>query len=168
MADNWDDSGDEWDADDDELDARLGLDKLSTTAPQFDEEEDLAVKEKASQEKQQLTELKKKGNALAEKKKAEQDRKREEELARKVMEMEAELEASLSPEELRELKQQRVEEADHALTNDLFGGVDNNTGGPTGPTVGTALAAGDTVELTSLVDHLKHASKVGDCMKVST
>lgn len=72
MGDNWDDSDDDWDvgSDDDELDKRLGLaTKAETIAPTFDDEEDLAVKEKAIQEKLAATVLKKKGNALNEKKK---------------------------------------------------------------------------------------------------
>jgi translation initiation factor 3 subunit J len=165
MADTWDDSDDEWDVeDDDELDARLGLKALSTNnVPVFDDDEDLTLKQKAVAEKEQYSELKKKGNALAARKKAEQERVEEEELARKAMEMEAELEANLSPEELRSLKQKQVEEADHALTDDLFGGVDV---GPSGSAAGAA--AGDTVVLADLKDHLKHARKVGQCIKVST
>ena len=43
MGDNWDDSDDDWDVDDDELDAKLGIKK---PANDFDDEEDLALKEK--------------------------------------------------------------------------------------------------------------------------
>ena len=166
MADNWDESDDEWDvADDDELDARLGLKKLSTNdAPAFDDEEDLAVKEKAISETQQQADLKKKGTALAAKKQAEQERVEEEELARKAMELEAEIEANMTPEELRALKRQQVEEADHALTDDLFGGVD---AGPKGPVVVGVSGAGDVIVLKDLKDHLKHARKVGQTIKVS-
>ena len=160
MTDNWDDSDDEWDASDDELDARLGLDKLSTNDnAAFDDEEDLAVKEKALAEKAKLSDLKKKGNALHAKKKAEEERAEEEELARKAMEMEAEMEANMTPEELRALKRKQVEDADHALTDDLFGGVDS------GPSVKVA-AADDTVSLVDLKDHLKHARKVSAAIKV--
>lgn len=159
MTDNWDDSEDEWDASDDELDARLGLNKLSTNDAAFDEEEDLAVKEKALAEKANLSDLKKKGTALQAKKREEQERAEEEELARKTMEMEAEMEANMTPEELKALKQKQVEDADHALTDDLFGGVDS------GPSVKVA-AADDTVVLVDLKDHLKHARKVSTAIKV--
>jgi translation initiation factor 3 subunit J len=169
MADAWDDSDDEWDNDDDEIDARLS--KLSlpakasagsgaATVPQFDDDEDLAKVEKAKQEQANLTELKKKGNALAAKKQADLDRKIEEEVARKVMEMEAEFEADMDPDELKRLKRQQVEDADNALTDDLFGTVDNRT------TPGPAQAVGDRVVMKDLKDHLKHAKKVASCMKV--
>jgi translation initiation factor 3 subunit J len=158
MTDNWDDSEDEWDASDDELDARLGLNKLSTNDAAFDEEEDLAVKEKSLAEKANLSDLKKKGTALQAKKREEQERAEEEELARKTMEMEAEMEANMTPEELKALKQKQVEDADHALTDDLFGGVDS------GPSVKVA-AADDTVVLVDLKDHLKHARKVSTAIK---
>jgi len=162
MTDNWDDSDDDWDADDDELDARLGLNKLSTNdAPVFDDEEDLAVKDKALQDKTRQSDLKKKGTALAAKKKAEQERLEEEELARKAMAMEAELEANMTAEELRALKRKQVEDADHELTDDLFGGIDS------GPKRQAAAEAGDTVELNDLKDHLKHARKVAQAIKVS-
>lgn len=162
MTDNWDDSDDEWDADDDELDARLGLNKLTTNddAPAFDDEEDLAVKEKALADKANLAELKKKGTALQKKKQAEQERLEEEELARKAMAMEAEIEANMTAEELRALKRKQVEDADHELTDDLFGGVDS------GPKA-QAMAAAETIELTNLKDHLKHARKVAQAIKVS-
>lgn len=164
MTDNWDDSDDDWDADDDELDARLGLNKLSTNdAPAFDDEEDLAIKEKAASEKAKQSDLKKKGTALAAKKKAEQERLEEEELARKAMALEAEMEANMSAEELRALKRKQVEDADHELTDDLFGGIDS---GPSRQAV--AAAADDTVELNDLKDHLKHARKVAQAIKVST
>lgn len=168
MADTWDDgSDDEWDvgSDDDVIDARLGLKKLSTDAPVFDDEEDLAVTERARQAQAQHSELKKKGNALAAKKKAEQDRIEEEELARKAMELEAEMEANMSAEEKRALERRRIEEADNALTDDLFGGVDAPAAGPVAGG-GKAVQAGDTVELNDLKDHLKHARKVAQCIKV--
>jgi len=163
MTDNWDDSDDEWDADEDELDARLGLNKLSTNdaVPAFDDEEDLAVKEKALAEKAQYSDLKKKGNALAEKKRVEMERLEEEELARKAMEMEAELMANMTAEELRALKQKQVEDADHELTDDLFGGVDSGL-------KAQVAVAEDTIVLKDLKDHLKHARKVATAIKVST
>jgi translation initiation factor 3 subunit J len=168
MADNWDeDSDDDWDVEDDELEARLG--KLATgeeAAPVFnDEDEDLAVKEKARADQFASIELKKKGNALAEKKRKEEERLEEEELARKAIELEADMEANMTVEERRLLAKQRIEEADNALTDDLFGGVDRS--GPVGvmDAGGKAMGAGDTVVLKDLKDHLKHARKVGQCLK---
>lgn len=172
MADTWDDNEeDEWDVDDDdELDARLGLKKLappSAAVPVFDDEEDLALKEKVESEKSQTQELKKKGNALATKKQEEDARKKELEIARKAMELEAEFEANMDDDELRKLKRQQVEEADHALTNDLFGGIDVVAAPSKGPS-GPAQQAGDAVVMKDLKDHLKHAHKVAECMKVRT
>ena len=68
MTDNWDDGEDDWDVDDDALDAKLGLKKDDNddgNANNFDDEEDLALKEKAAQERADNVELKKKGSALA-------------------------------------------------------------------------------------------------------
>ena len=48
MADNWDDSDDEWDVDYDALDAKLGI---TQEGNDFDDEEDLALKEKAAADK---------------------------------------------------------------------------------------------------------------------
>lgn len=164
MGDNWDDSDDDWDKDDDddELDRRLGLKTDNKEdIPNFDDEKDLAVAEKAEQEKARNADLKKKGNALAAKKREEQERLEELELARKTMEMEAEAESKLSVSEQREMQKQRIEDADHALTDDLFGGVDNKVGrGAAG-----GAAAGDRVILKDMKDHLKHARKVSESMK---
>lgn len=171
MADTWgDDSDDDWDNDDDEddqLDARLN--KLNVAAgettnsvPKFDDEEDLAKIEKVREEQLQQVELKKKGSALVARKQADLDRKEAEELARKAVEMEAELESQMDPEELKKLKRQQIEEADNALTDDLFGMVDNIS------KPAPAQAAGDKVVMKDLVDHLKHARKVAACLKVST
>mmetsp|Transcript_7549 Transcript_7549/g.10813 ORF Transcript_7549/g.10813 Transcript_7549/m.10813 type:complete len:267 (+) Transcript_7549:233-1033(+) len=168
MADNWDDSDDDWDNDSDDLDARLNLNKTGasapTPAPVFDDEEDLAVVEKVQYQKASNAVLKAKGNALAEKKRAEQERKEEEELARKAMEIEAEMEANMSIDERRQLEKKRVEDADNALTDDLFGAVDN-VSKKEGAGGGKAMGAGDTVVLKDLKDHLKHATKVGQCLK---
>lgn len=50
MADTWDDSDDDaWDASDDEIEARLNNLNTKDETPQFDDEEDLAVKEKAAE-----------------------------------------------------------------------------------------------------------------------
>lgn len=154
MADNWDDDDDDWDADDDEIDKRLGLVKVDN---KFDDEEDLALKEKEERDKLNQTELKKKGNALASKKAEEKLRLEEEEIARKAMELEAEAEANLSPDELRKLKQKQIEEADNALTDDLFGNVDKS-----GPK--STVAAGDTIVLKDMKDHLRHANRVGEAL----
>jgi Translation initiation factor eIF3 subunit. len=166
MSGAWDDSDDEWDKSDDELDARLGLanNAGSSTAPKFDdEEEDLALIEKQRSEKEQTESLRSKGKALAAKKKAEEARRQEEDLARKAMELEAEMEANMTIDERRELERKRVEDADNAITNDLFGAVEAVRGGP-----GTngAAEAGDSVKLTDLKDHLKHAVKVAQGLKV--
>jgi translation initiation factor 3 subunit J len=161
MADNWDDD-DEWDAaDDDALDAKLGLKKEEPTAnANWDDEEDLAVTEKETEGKARQAELKKKGSALQAKKAAEKERQEELELARKAMELEAEMEAKMTPQERQALDRQRIEEADHALTDDLFGAVEKMT-------VGQPQTAGDKVVMKDLKDHMKHARKVAECMKVS-
>jgi translation initiation factor 3 subunit J len=163
MTDNWDDSDDEWDVDDDALDAKLGIKKAE--APAFDDEEDLSLKEKQATDKASQAELKKKGSAMAAKKRDEQDRKEELELAIKAMELEAELEANMSPEERRTLERQRVEDADHALTDDLFGAVDNTKEKSAAI---SAAQAGDKVVMKDLKDHMKHARKCGECLKVGT
>ena len=166
MAENWDDSDDdEWDASDSELDAKLGLNKLSVdnAAPAFDdEEEDLAVKEKERAERASRVVLKNKGNALKMKKELEEQRKIEEEAALQALEAEAELEANMTPDERRRLQNQRVEEADNALTDDLFGGVD----APGSKADRGGVNASDTVKMKDLKDHLMHAKKVSQCIKV--
>jgi len=159
MTDNWDDSDDEWDVDDDALDAKLGI--VKPTENNFDDEEDLAVVEKQAAEKANKDVLKKKGSALAAKRKAEEDRQLEIDAARKELEYQAELEAKMTPDELRAMERRRVEEADNALTDDLFGAVekmtmDNNNSGKT---------AGDKLVLKDMKDHMKHARKVATCMK---
>lgn len=169
MADNWDDSDDEWDvgSDNEELDKRLGLKNVNKfpASAVFDDEEDLAVKEKAIQEKLARTQLRTKGNALAEKKKAEQERKEEEELARKTMEMESEMEANMTEEDRKLLQKRRVEEADNALTDDLFGGVDDVKSARTGGGKGNSTNVSENVIMKDLKDHLKHARKVAQCIK---
>jgi len=163
MADNWDDgSDDEWDVPDDDLDARLGLKKVGEALPTFDDEEDLAVKDKAEQERLSSIDLKKKGNALVSKKREEQDLLEELELAKKAMELEAEAESNLSPEERRELKQRQVEDADHALTDDLFGVVDSMSGKNKAV---VSAEAGNKVVMKDIKDHLKHARKVAECLR---
>jgi translation initiation factor 3 subunit J len=165
MADNWDDDdNDEWDVDDDALDAKLGLNVgAGTTVPEFDDEEDLAIIERERLAKQTFSDLKKKGNALAEKKASEKARLDEEDIAKKAMEYEAEMEANMSPEEIRALARRRVEDADNNLTNDLFGSSINDGG------VGTqssSAEAGGKVVLVDMKDHLKYARKVADALKV--
>lgn len=166
MADTWgdDDDNDEWDVDDDELDAKLALNTgaPAVATPKFDDEEDLALIEREKLAKQTNAELKKKGNALFEKKAAEKARLEEEEIAKKAMEYENELEANMSPEEVRALERQRIEEADHSLTNDLFGATINDGG------VGAAQSAAgtsDKIILNDMKDHLKYARKVAEALK---
>lgn len=161
MADNWDDD-DEWDADDDDaIDAKLGIKKEESTNKDWEDEEDLAVQEKAAEDKMRQVELKKKGSALQAKKLAEKEQQEELEIARKAMELEAEMEANMSPEERQLLERQRIEEADHALTDDLFGAVDKmSVTGSKEP-----ASAGDKVVMKDLKDHMKHARKVAECMK---
>jgi translation initiation factor 3 subunit J len=161
MGDNWDDSDDEWDVDDDALDAKLGL-KKDAPSNNFDDEEDEALKEQAAAEKLMQVDLKKKGSALVAKKNADKERKEELEIARKAMALEAEMEANMTPDEQRAMERQRIEEADHALTDDLFGAVDKMTVGE------KAQQAGDKVVMKDMKDHMKHARKVAECMKVRT
>mmetsp|Transcript_9860 Transcript_9860/g.28613 ORF Transcript_9860/g.28613 Transcript_9860/m.28613 type:complete len:254 (+) Transcript_9860:140-901(+) len=156
MADNWDDD-DEWDVDDDELDAKLGL-KKDEPANDWEEEEDLAVKEKEAAEKARQADLKKKGSALQAKKQADKEKQEELEIARKVLEAEAEMEAKMTPEERRALERQRIEDADHALTDDLFGAVEKMN-------VSKTQTAGDKVIMKDMKDHMKHARKVAECLK---
>mmetsp|Transcript_16850 Transcript_16850/g.25748 ORF Transcript_16850/g.25748 Transcript_16850/m.25748 type:complete len:259 (+) Transcript_16850:137-913(+) len=162
MADNWDDSDDDWDVDDDdELDARLGLKESAPKEgiPQFDDEEDLALKDREEEAKASHQSLKKKGNALLEKKKAEEKRKEDEEIARKAMELELEMESKMSVEDRRKMERQRVEDADNALTEDLFGV------GPSSKPARGATAASDDVVMKDLKDHLRHAQRVAKCIK---
>jgi len=118
--------------------------------------------------------LKTKGKALAEKKRIEQERKEEEELARKAMEMENQLEQNMTAEERRMLATKRVEDADNALTDDLFGGVDDGPSSMAGASASASASAGAAtgvinagavVKMKDLKDHLKHARKVGQCIK---
>mmetsp|Transcript_32743 Transcript_32743/g.38140 ORF Transcript_32743/g.38140 Transcript_32743/m.38140 type:complete len:261 (-) Transcript_32743:136-918(-) len=164
---SWDDSDDDWDKSDSELDARLGLAApAKTSAPVFDdEEEDLAAIEKKRNATLNQESLRSKGKTLASKKKAEQDRKEEEEIARKAMELEAEFESNMTIDERRALQQRRVEEADNALTDDLFGAVEGVRGGAVAAK--GDVAAGDTVKMKDLKDHLKHARKVAQCLKAN-
>jgi len=118
--------------------------------------------EKAAADKANKEALKKKGSALAAKKKAEEDRQLEIELARKELEYQAEMEAKMTPDELRAMERRRVEEADNALTEDLFGAVEKMTiDAKKGD-----QAAGDKLVLKNMKDHMKHARKVATCFKV--
>jgi translation initiation factor 3 subunit J len=168
MADTWDDgSDDDWDNDDDDqLDAKLGLKKVEQALPTFDDEEDLALKEKDEHDKLNAVELKKKGNAMKDKKREQHERDEEVELARIAMEMEAEEESAMSPDELRALKRRQIEDADNALTDDLFGSVDTMIGKGSGTAVAAAaVGAGDKVVMKDIKDHLKHARKVAECIR---
>ena len=152
MAD-WDDDDDDWDIDEDEMAVKLN---------NFDDEKDLTLEEEKKQQATQQALLKKKGQALAAKKQAEQERKDEMEIARKAMELEAEMESKMTIDKRRELERKRVKEADNAFTDDLFGAVDS------AQTKAKAGAqAGDTVVMKTLADHMKHARKVACSLKVS-
>lgn len=160
MADNWDEgSDDDWDVSDDDIDKRLN--KLNGPGGVAEEEEDLALKERELEEKAKSQELRVRGNALAAKKAAENARIEEEEIARKAVELEAEAEANLSPEELRLHKQRLIEEADNALTDDLFG----NTGNIKEGNAAAAGSAADALVLKDMKDHLKHARKIAQAMQ---
>lgn len=171
MADNWDDSDDDWDKsdDEDELDKRLGLTKIDdqkNAVPVFDDDEDdLTLKDQAASEKAAQLNLKAKGSALAKKKAADAAAKEELELARKAMALEAEMEANMTPEERRQIERERVEADAQAMTDDLFGGVDDgpSSNGPGAP--GKAMMSGDKVVMKDLTDHLRHAKKVGECIQ---
>ena len=165
MADTWDEDGsdDDWDVSDDDLDARLGLKKVEQALPTFDDEKDLAIEEKAAADKARQQEMKKKGNALQQKKEAELARQEEEELARKAVELEAAMEANMTPDERRAYEQKRIEESDHALTNDLFGAVE--AAAASSSATATASGATDAVVLHDLKDHLKHARKVATALR---
>lgn len=165
MADNWDDSDDDdWDVDDDALDAKLGLNKKSDEAApvnNFDDEEDLALHEKAEADRIANIDLKKKGSALQAKKQAEKDRSDDLEIARKALELEAELEANMTIDERKVMERKRQEEAELEMMGDVFGGggVDGGVGAM------GAQKAGDKVVLKDMKDHMKHARKVADAMK---
>ena len=165
MTSNWDDGSDEddWDVDDDALDQKLGL-KKAEPANNFDDEEDLALKEKAAKDKAALQELKKRGNALADKKAKEAKAKEDAEIARREMEEEEKMMANLSIEERRALERQRQEQGEMDMLEDAFG-----TGGQDGGVGGGKVAqqAGDKVVLKDMKDHLKHARKVATAMKVT-
>ena len=178
MSDAWDDSDDEWDkSDDDELDKKLGHvkvggDDLPPSAPFEDEDEDLTLKDKELDEKAAFKLNRAKGSALADKRAAELAAKEEMELARKAMEMEAEMEASMTPEERRRAAREREEDDARAMADDLFGGVDDGPGGSRGPNGGipggqAMMMSGDKVVMKDLKDHLRHAKKVGECIQVS-
>merc|ERR1711935_680106 len=127
----------------------------------WDDEEDLALTEKAATEKVKQETLKKKGSALAARKKAEEERQLEIEAARKELEYQAQVEAKMTPDELRALERRRVEEADNALTDDLFGAVENMTMS----NKSSGQEANDKLVLMDMKDHMKHARKVAACLK---
>mmetsp|Transcript_32470 Transcript_32470/g.58688 ORF Transcript_32470/g.58688 Transcript_32470/m.58688 type:complete len:262 (-) Transcript_32470:219-1004(-) len=164
MGDNWDDSDDDWDKsdDEDELDRRLGLTKIE------DDEEDLTLKEKERLEKASQVKLKAKGSVFADKKAASANAKEELELARKAMEIEAEMEANMTPDERRQIERDREDADAQAMADDLFGGMDDGPmgAGPGAPGApGKAMMSGDKVVLKDLKDHLRHAKKVGECIQ---
>lgn len=164
MGDNWDDSDDDdWDVDDDALDAKLGLNKAPEPVNNFDDEEDLALKEKEEQEARNKIALKKKGSALAAKKQAEKDRADDLEIARKALELEAEMEANMTIDERKIMERKRQEEAELDMMGDAFGGGIADGGVGLGRNV--AQNAGDKVIMKDMKDHMKHARKVADAMK---
>lgn len=165
MGDNWDDGEDDWDVDEDDLDKRLGLAKNDDDVPTFADEEDLAIKEQAEAEKRNKEILKKKGTALLNKKAEEEARLEEMELARKVVELEQQAVANMTPDEYKEYKQRQIEDADHALTNDLFGAVEAVNSTDAAKTAAAATAGGGGVVLKDAKDHLKHARVVANAMK---
>ena len=180
MGDAWDDDDDDWDKseDEDELDKRLGLATIGggggsssskAAPPAFDDEdEDLTLKEKEADERAAHKINKAKGSALADKKAADAAAKEELELARKAMEMEAEMEAKMTPEERRQREREREEADAKAMTDDLFGAVDNiSMNKVPGGGTGQAMMSGDKVVMKDLKDHLRHAKKVGECIQVS-
>jgi len=161
MAENWDDSDDDWDKSDDEIDKKLGMVKAQGV-PNFDDEEDEALAIKKREEAAQQADLKKKGKARADRVAAEQAKKDELEVARRAMELEAEAEANMTPDQLRAFKRMQIEQADNALTDDLFGGVDDKEG------KGGAAAAssgGGALDFSDLPSHLKHARKCANAMR---
>lgn len=163
MADDWEDE-DEWDVDSNiNLSKQTPADVKGKTDHGFeydDEEEDLALVDKQMAAKAEAALNKTKGKALLEKKRAEDERKEEMEIAKRALELEAEMEENMTLEERRLLEKERIESADNALTNDLFGASDG------GPSKTGASEAGDIVKMKDLKDHLKHARKVAQCIKV--
>jgi hypothetical protein len=171
MPDAFDDESDAgsdaWDVDSDDaaLEAKLGLNKLTVAeASNFDDDEDLNLKDKAAEESRSKAVLKSKGKALAEKKAAAAERVEEEELARKVMQLEMEREARMTEDERKLLERRRIEESDASIANDLFGGTDDHKGNRLVQQTG----ATDKIVLVDLKDHLKFAKRVGACFKVSS
>lgn len=118
------------------------------------------MKEMKEAERIASIKLAKKGNALQMKKDKEENRKIEEEAARKAMELESEMEANLSIDERKKLERKRIEEADNALTEDLFGGMSD--GGMKSTSTNDNSAA---LVFKDLKDVLKHAKKVGAALK---
>mmetsp|Transcript_2013 Transcript_2013/g.4052 ORF Transcript_2013/g.4052 Transcript_2013/m.4052 type:complete len:257 (+) Transcript_2013:38-808(+) len=160
MADAWNDgSDDDWENAGDDID--LGISPNPPAPPTFDdEEEDLAVVEKAEKERLSKVQLKKKGNALQLKKEKEENRKLEEEAARKAMELEADMEANMTLDERKALERKRIEDADNALTEDLFGGMSDG-----GKKASSVSNDGGALVFKDLKSVLKHAKKVGAALK---
>jgi len=159
MADDWEDE-DEWDVDSD-INLSKNVPAVNKTDNDFDDdEEDLALVDKQNAAKAEAAINKTKGKALLEKKRAEEERKEEMEIAKRALELEAEMEENMTLEDRRLLEKQRIESADNALTDDLFGQTDEGQ-----PKAGNS-DAGDAVKMKDLKDHLKHARKVAQCIKV--
>ena len=115
---------------------------IASKAPVFDdEEEDLAIIEKAHMEKLNTKSLRSKGKQCKAKADAKKERQEEEELARKAMELKAEMEANMTIDERRIMERKRNEDADLALAGGARGLV---TAGR-----GNAMEAGDVVKFYS-------------------
>jgi translation initiation factor 3 subunit J len=78
------------------------------------------------------------------------------------MELELDAESNLTPDQLRALKQRKIEEADSELANDLFGGVDKKG---KRAAAGKATQSEDEVVMKDIKDHLKHARVVASCLR---
>jgi len=158
MADAWDDgSDDDWENDDEEDDFNARLNSLNVTNKQFEDEEDLAVKEKTVFAKQEHETFKKKGNALSAKKKAEQERLEAEEIARKTIALETEMESNMTADEQRAYRKKQMQETENALADDLFGDIDDEPK--------KMEVVNDKLVLNDVKDHLKHAQKVSAALK---
>merc|ERR1712238_335725 len=94
-------------------------------------------------------------------KQAEKGRAEDLAIARKALELEADMEANMTIDERKLMKKRRQEEAETEMMGDAFGGrFTSSSAGLKG-----AQLAGDTVILKDIKVHMKHARKVADAMK---
>jgi translation initiation factor 3 subunit J len=84
------------------------------------------------------------------------------EIARKALELEAEMESKMTLDERKMLERRRQEEGDLDMIDDAFGGGINDGG----VALKGAQQAGDKVVMKDMKDHMKHARKVAETMKV--